>query len=64
MEREKSGFSIPLNSWLANDLSYMINENLSSSNIKNMDLFNFKTVKSLKIGSSRMVRIMTIYCGN
>ena len=48
MEREKSGFSIPLNSWLANDLSYMINENLSSSNIKNMDLFNFKTVEKLK----------------
>ena len=48
MEREKSGFSIPLNSWLATDLSHMINENLSISNIKNIDLFNFKTVEKIK----------------
>ena len=40
MDRPKSGFSLPIYSWLRGDLSYLIDEFLSEEALKKSDLFN------------------------
>jgi len=47
MDRPKSGFSVPLDSWLKNDLYYLINENLSPKAISESGLFNTEYVTKL-----------------
>lgn len=48
MDRPKSGFSIPLNTWLLTDLSYLINDYLSDSQVSKSGLFNTKYVSELR----------------
>jgi asparagine synthase (glutamine-hydrolysing) len=40
MDRPKTGFSIPINKWLRNDLSYLLDEYLSHDAIKESGIFN------------------------
>ena len=40
-ERPKWGFSIPLEKWLNNELSFLIDEYLSTENISKTNIFNF-----------------------
>lgn len=47
MERPKSGFSIPLDIWLKNDLRFLINENLDKKSIEESNIFNYDYIKSL-----------------
>jgi len=46
-QRPKWGFSIPLNNWLKNDLSYLINDYLSKEVIEQHNVVNFHEVKKL-----------------
>ena len=48
LDRPKTGFSIPIYSWLKTDLRYLIDENLNSSSIKEAAIFNVDTVEKLK----------------
>ena len=48
MDRPKSGFSIPLEYWMKNDMKEFINDNLSYKNIKSMELFNSSFVQNYK----------------
>lgn len=48
LDRPKTGFSIPIYSWLKTDLRYLIDENLNSSSIKEAGIFNVDTVEKLK----------------
>ncbi|MBD0376622.1 MAG: asparagine synthase (glutamine-hydrolyzing), partial [Flavisolibacter sp.] len=47
MERPKMGFSIPVESWLGNELKELVLEFLSDSEIKEHGLFNVKEVHGL-----------------
>ncbi len=40
MDRPKTGFSIPIYSWLRNDLSYLLEEYLSEQSLKKSGIFN------------------------
>jgi asparagine synthase (glutamine-hydrolysing) len=44
MDRQKTGFSLPIYSWLRGDLSYLIDEYLSPEALKESGLFNVKWV--------------------
>ena len=44
MDRPKTGFSLPIYSWLRGDLSYLIDEYLSAEALKQSGLFNVKWV--------------------
>ena len=47
IDRPKSGFSIPLEKWLKNELRFLINENLDKKSVTQSDIFNYKYVKKL-----------------
>lgn len=50
MLRPKSGFSIPLKSWLKNDLSYLFSEYLSKDALKKTGIFNHQfVIKQLEL---------------
>jgi asparagine synthase (glutamine-hydrolysing) len=48
MDRPKTGFSIPIYSWLKTDLKYLIEENLDSSSIEETGIFNIYSVEKIK----------------
>ena len=48
MDRPKSGFSLPLNSWLKNELNYLIEEHLSVESIEKSGFFNYDYIEELK----------------
>lgn len=48
MERPKSGFSLPIYSWLNKDLSYLLEEYLSEEALKASNVFNYRFVLELK----------------
>jgi asparagine synthase (glutamine-hydrolysing) len=48
MQRPKSGFSIPIYSWLQKDLSYLVENNLNSTAIARTDIFNTDYVLKIK----------------
>lgn len=48
MDRPKSGFSIPLENWMKNDMKEFVNDNLSYQNIKSMGLLNTNFVQKYK----------------
>tara|TARA_B100000989_G_C19532516_1_gene470900 strand:+ start:588 stop:2492 length:1905 start_codon:yes stop_codon:yes gene_type:complete len=48
MDRPKSGFSIPINYWLKNDLKYLIDQNLDLKSIKKSKIFKPLKVENLK----------------
>lgn len=45
--RKKQGFGIPINSWLRNDLKYLLDEYLNEDLIKEYGIFNHKYVADL-----------------
>ncbi|MFT4800347.1 MAG: asparagine synthase (glutamine-hydrolyzing) [Flavobacteriaceae bacterium] len=47
MERPKSGFSIPLDTWLKKDLRYLIENNLDRESVENSKVFNYEYVQKL-----------------
>jgi len=47
MERPKAGFSIPINLWLKNDLSYLIDDHLSANSISHSGLLNGNYIESM-----------------
>jgi asparagine synthase (glutamine-hydrolysing) len=47
MDRPKTGFSVPIYSWLKNDLSYLLDEYLNENAIAKSGLFNVDFVVSL-----------------
>ena len=49
MDRPKVGFSIPLESWLKSDLSYLIKDNLDIDSIRETKLFNYSYVEELVV---------------
>lgn len=48
MDRPKSGFEIPINSWLKKEMSYLLEENLNSAQIVKQGLFQPEYVQQLK----------------
>ena len=46
-QRPKQGFAIPLNKWLKNELSYLIDENLSEDIIRKYDVIKYEEVKKI-----------------
>jgi asparagine synthase (glutamine-hydrolysing) len=48
MDRKKAGFSLPLDSWLKNDLSYIIEEKLKMENLRSVNLFDLSYIEKLK----------------
>jgi asparagine synthase (glutamine-hydrolysing) len=48
LDRPKIGFGLPIHSWLRNELKYLIEEYLADDKIKEVGLFNVKTVKKIK----------------
>lgn len=54
LNRPKSGFSLPIYSWLRNDLSFLIDEYLNNNEIEKSGLFNsdfvLKRVNEFKLG--------------
>ena len=46
-DRPKRGFSIPLQKWLETDLKYLIDNNLSKTNIESAGLMKYEEVKKL-----------------
>lgn len=46
-DRPKQGFAIPLNTWLRNELRYLIDEFLSEEMINKFGIVNYETVKTL-----------------
>jgi len=49
--RSKSGFGVPLRSWIANDLTGMINDYLSKDNIEKRGIFDYTAVRELLISN-------------
>ncbi len=47
-DRPKWGFGIPLDTWLAGDLKYLIDDHLSEQNIKRFGVVNYEPVAELK----------------
>ena len=47
-ERPKQGFAIPLENWLNNELSYLVDEYLSIETIKRFNLLNVDYIEKLK----------------
>ena len=45
--RSKTGFKLPLRSWMENELGDYVMNVLSKENIKNREIFNFKKVQNL-----------------
>jgi asparagine synthase (glutamine-hydrolysing) len=48
LDRPKTGFSLPINSWLNNDLGYLIDEYLNTDAINESGIFNISYVDRLK----------------
>lgn len=48
MDRPKTGFSLPIDSWLKKDLAYLLDENLNERSILETGLFNNEYVKQLR----------------
>jgi asparagine synthase (glutamine-hydrolysing) len=46
-QRPKQGFAIPLNKWLKNELSYLIDENLSEEIVRKYDVIKYEEVKKI-----------------
>jgi asparagine synthase (glutamine-hydrolysing) len=46
-QRPKQGFAIPLNKWLKNELSYLIDENLSEDIVRKYDVIKYEEVKKI-----------------
>jgi len=46
-QRPKQGFAIPLNKWLKNELSYLIDENLSEDIIRKYDVIKYEEVRKI-----------------
>lgn len=49
MDRPKTGFSLPIDSWLKKDLSFLLDENLDELSLSKSGLFNIEYVKQLRI---------------
>ena len=49
-DRPKQGFAIPLNKWLHNELSYLIDENLNKTVIEKYNVVKFAEVKTIVDG--------------
>ena len=49
MNRPKTGFSIPLASWLRGDLKFLIQEYLDYKSISKSGLFNFDYIEKIKL---------------
>jgi asparagine synthase (glutamine-hydrolysing) len=47
-ERPKWGFSIPLSSWLKNELSYLVERHLSRESVEKFGILDYKIVEKLK----------------
>ncbi len=47
-ERKKTGFGIPINNWLRNDLKYLIDTHMDVSLIKDQNIFDVGYIESLK----------------
>jgi asparagine synthase (glutamine-hydrolysing) len=47
MNRPKSGFTLPIYTWLRNDLSYMMDDHLSKIALNKPGIFNFKQIDSI-----------------
>jgi len=47
-ERKKTGFGIPINKWLRNDLKFLIERYMNESLIKKQDIFNVIYIEQLK----------------
>jgi asparagine synthase (glutamine-hydrolysing) len=47
MERPKMGFAIPIEEWLNNDLKDLVEENLSTENLRKHGLFDEKEVRTI-----------------
>lgn len=47
MDRPKMGFSIPLSTWLKNDLKYLTDDLLNESFISNQGIFDWKQIRRL-----------------
>ena len=48
MDRPKTGFEIPINDWLKNDLSYLIDDYLNQEIIESSKIFSYQYVNKLK----------------
>ena len=48
VERPKSGFNIPLSTWLRNDLKHIVDKYLSVEKIKESKVFNTEEVEKVK----------------
>ncbi len=48
MDRPKSGFTVPVYSWLKGDLLFLLEENLNSKTINDSGFFNSSYVQKLK----------------
>ena len=48
VDRPKKGFVIPLDKWLRNDLSYLLDRFLSEEKINYSGIFNFKTITKIR----------------
>jgi len=46
--RKKTGFGIPINKWLRNELKYLIDEHLNDKIIKNDAIFDLEYIRKLK----------------
>lgn len=47
MDRPKTGFGVPMKSWLTNELKEMTNEYLTATALKKHNLFNIEILKRL-----------------
>ena len=47
-ERKKTGFGIPINDWLRNELKYLIDEYLNDDLIEKENIFDIKYIQNLK----------------
>jgi len=47
-ERKKTGFGIPINKWLRNELKYLIETHMNDTLIKEQNIFNTQYINQLK----------------
>lgn len=49
MDRPKTGFSLPIDSWLKKDLAFLLDENLNEHSLSEVGIFNIEYVNRLRI---------------
>jgi asparagine synthase (glutamine-hydrolysing) len=47
INKQKSGFGVPIGEWFKKELNPLLNETLSDSNLRKHELFNYKYIRSL-----------------